>query len=177
MALSDGEKACCDQIAQRVTKLQNMLSQKFLGNRENPIEWYQYMSQIKAIQGNFSNDISFVATLMAKEYLLRHFEISQFDATAKAQGAPGSDIDVNTIHGKRIIGEIKTTAPYMPSDFGAQQRAMFKKDFDKLNRALADLKFLFVTEQRTFDLLKRRYSHEIPGVRIVLLTTGEEYVV
>ena len=64
----------------------------------------------------------------------------------------------------------------MVKDFGAQQVTSFKKDFVKLNSALAEHKFLFVTHELAFTALqKSKYCSQIPGVKIVLLTTGEEY--
>ncbi len=129
---------------------------------------------IKQIQGNLSNDLSFVACLMAKRYLAQHHGVSDFDAAAKAQGAPGVDIDVRVTDGPRIVGEIKTTDPYLPNDFGAQQKLKFREDFAKLNKIPADVKYLFVTEVRTYEILVKKYASEIPGVRIVLLKDGDD---
>jgi hypothetical protein len=32
-----------------------------------------------------------------------------------------------------------------------------------------------VTEARTFEAMKKKYASEIPGVTVVLLTTGDEH--
>ncbi len=112
---------------------------------------------------------------MAKDYLAKKFRLHPFDAAAKAQGAPGLDIDVQTLDGQRVIGEIKTTTPYLPNDFGAQQRSAFEKDFEKLTTTAADHRFLFVTDRTTFGIIRRRYADRLPGVVIVLLTTGDEH--
>lgn len=137
--------------------------------------WYEFLSELRDIQGNASNDLSFVATLLAKIYLSKHFEIS-FCAAEKPQGAPGIDIDCRTPTGERVVAEIKTTKPYQLADFGAQQAAMFKKDFEKLAAADAKHKILFVTEPRAFEVLKKpKYLNLMSGVRIVLLKTGEHY--
>ncbi len=117
--------------------------------------------------------MSFIAALMAKEYLCSAFPMADFDIGTKAQGAPGLDIDERTIEGHRVIGEIKTTTPYAGSDLGAQQRAMFEKDFAKLNKEDAPHKFFFVTDRATFQVVKRKYHTRIPGVTVVLLPLGE----
>jgi hypothetical protein len=76
-----------------------------------------------------------------------------------------------------VVAEIKTTVPYQHVDFGAQQIVTFKKDFAKLASADAAHKFLFVTEASAFTVLKKpKYLAQIPGVHLVLLTTGEELV-
>ncbi len=130
---------------------------------------------MKEITGNASNGMSFVAALMAKDYLYRVLPMQSFDAAAKAQGAPGLNIDERTVDGSRVIGEIKTTTPYMGNDLGAQQKVTFKKDFEKLNNTQADYKFFFVTDPMTFRIVKHKYLSQLPGVSIVLLTTGEAY--
>ncbi len=99
-----------------------------------------------------------------------------FDVAAKAQGAPGLDIDAMTEDGERVVGEIKTTVPYNGPDLGASQQATFQKDFDKLRAAEAERKYFFVTNEAVFRLMQRsRYARELEGVTVVLVTTGEEY--
>jgi hypothetical protein len=76
------------------------------------------------------------------------------------------------------VAEIKTTSPYMPNDLGAQQKAMFEKDFTKLANAIADIKLFLVTETKTFELMKKpKYKSQLSGVTVVLLTTNEEFTV
>jgi hypothetical protein len=77
------------------------------------------LSGIKEIVGNASNDLSLVATLMAKEHLYRMLPMQPFDAALKPQGASGLDIDECTVDGERVVAEIKTTSPYRPNDLGA----------------------------------------------------------
>jgi hypothetical protein len=91
--------------------LANNVEKKTLGDPDSPTLWYEFFSELRDIQGNSSNDLSFVATLLAKRYLSQHFQIS-FCAAEKPQGAPGIDIDCRTPAGERIVGEIKTTKPY-----------------------------------------------------------------
>ena len=174
-ALTDREQKYCDEIADRIDRLRALLTAKSLGRQGSPAVWYDFLAALKQIQGNTSNDLSFIATLLAKHYLAQKHQVS-FCAAEKPQGAPGIDIDVTTPNGQRVIGEIKTTTPYQAVDFGAQQAEMFKKDFAKLAAAKAKYKYLFVTESTAFEVLKKpKYLKLMPGVRIVLLKTGEEH--
>lgn len=138
---------------------------------DDPAAWFEFIGQIRAIQGNTSNDFSFLACLLAKGYLSKRFEIRDFDAAAKPQAAPGLDVDIITPDGKRVIVEIKTTVPYSgaKNDLGAQQKASFQRDFDKLNRSQADYKFFFITDLKTYNIVQQHYSKLIPGVEIILL--------
>jgi len=160
-------------------KERDALLRQFLKSRSFPDsgsrELCQYLSGIRLILGNLSNSVSFAASMLAKQYLADRFDIGEFDAAAKPQGAPGPDIQIRTGKGEGILAEIKTTLPYAVTDFGAAQKREFQKDFDKLNGSKADFRFLFVIEERTFNLLKTKYASKILGVRIVDLINGSEY--
>ena len=154
---------------------------RFLGHNPVPMDatsadLYSYLARMKNIQGNTDNGVSLVACLMAKEYLNRHLEMAPFDIALKPQGAAGLDIDERTIAGSRVVAEVKTTVPYQPNDLGAQQKAMFKKDFAKLNAAQSPHRFFFVTHPRTFDIMRSKYANEIPGITVVLLPGGQAFV-
>jgi hypothetical protein len=173
--LTEKERRYCSDIADRVSRLRAFLSENTLAEPPEAAKWHSFLSELRKIQGNVSNDGSFIATLLAKQYLHSQFGVD-FDAAAKPQGAPGIDIDVKTTEGRRIVAEIKTTVPYQASDFGAQQAASFKKDFAKLAASEADYKFLFVTDSAAFAALhKDKYTKLMPGVRIVHLATGQEH--
>jgi hypothetical protein len=165
------ELAYLEEIRRRLGELRTFINPLDLTDSTDVRDWYSALAKVRAIQGNISNDLSFVACLLAKRYLQEHFAITNFDAAAKAQGAPGLDIDVCNPKGERIIAEIKTTVPYSgaTNDLGAQQKTSFRKDFTKLNAAQATHKLLFVTDRATFDVVQRRYLSEIPGVQVVLL--------
>jgi len=163
-------------IKNRIEQVRSYLIAKGLPKLEDVAGWYNFLADIKSIQGNFNNDISFLATLMAKQYLEKKYGLSGFNAAEKAQGAPGLDIDVKLPNGKRLVAEIKTTSPYKPNDLGAQQKNTFKKDFVKLANAKADIKLFFLTEQRTFNLMRiPKYRSELSDVTVVHLPTGEEF--
>jgi hypothetical protein len=174
--LTEREHRYCTEIKARIAQARAFLLADDLPECPEPKSLFQLLARLREIQGNVSNDVSFAATLLAKEYLSARFSIT-FDAAEKPQGAPGIDIDVVTSSGERIIAEIKTTVPYQLSDFGAQQAASFKKDFVKLAGATAMHKFLFVTDKRAYVALQKpKYLAQIPGVRVVNLITGEEFV-
>ncbi len=170
---SQAEAVRIGELVERIALLKRVLEASPPDGAYDPVLWYRFLSVIKLTQGNLSNDVSFVTCLLAKGFLAAHHRGVVFDAAAKAQGAPGLDVDLRTPEGARIIAEIKTTDPYKPDDFGSQQKTKFREDFAKLNKHVADFKYLFVTEQRTYDILLRKYAPEIPEIRIVLLTERE----
>ncbi len=175
MELAKNEAVGLEQVAGRIDRLRELLAtQQPPGNDASPQTWFVYLTAIKTILGNSSNDLSFVSCLMAREYLgLLFTDLIPFDVAAKPQGANGLDIDAGTTTGERIIGEIKTTSPHHATRFGAAQITSLRKDFAKLQRLDADYRFMFVTDPTTFQLLKRSFSTALPGVTIVCLTSGE----
>ncbi len=174
--LTARESKYCTDITDRLERACALLKGRKMDDPVDPVALYDVLSSRRQIQGNLSNDVSFAASLLAKKYLLSAFG-AEFDAAAKPQGAAGIDIDVQAPDGSRIVAEIKTTVPYQFADFGAQQAESFKRDFAKLAAADAVHKFLFVSEPSAFSVVtKPKYTKLIPGVRIVLLATGEEHV-
>jgi hypothetical protein len=163
------ERAYFERICQHITALSEFLATTPQPEAGATLEWFEFIAKVRAIQGNISNDQSFLGTMLAKLYLMQHFDLGDYDAAGKEQGAPGLDIDIRLDTGERIIGEIKTTVPYGEKDLGAQQKDSFRKDFKKLNEAQADYKFFFITNPRTLEIMQRRYFQEIPDVKIVFL--------
>jgi len=165
-----------EEIRQRLDRVYSYFTDHTFPDLEDVSNWFDYLNDIKTIQGNFNNDISFLATLLAKKYLEKRFEYNKFNAADKPQGAPGLDIDLRLPDGRRLVGEIKTTKPYKPNDLGAQQKNSFTNDFWKLSKANADIKLFLLTEPRTYELMKKdKYKSQLNGVRVVLLPTGEEF--
>jgi hypothetical protein len=160
----------------RINQMKEFLIKKEFPNSYSPQDWYTYLNGLKTIQGNSSNDLGFIATMMAKVYLERKYGVSSFDAASKPQGAPGLDIDLKLSDGRRLIAEIKTTSPYKSNDLGAQQKATFEKDFDKLILNEADIKLFMLTERTSYNLMKSpKYCRLIPGIIVVLLSSSEEF--
>lgn len=119
--------------------------------------------------------MSFVATLLAKQYLAHHYGLIGFDAARRSQNAPGIDFDLQLPDGRHVVFELKTTDPYK-DDFGHQQRKSISKDLAKLTKAEADVKLFLVTQAQTFELLLRpKYQSKLQGITVVLLTTYEEF--
>lgn len=172
--LTERERRELDAIASRWEELRRFVNTVRLGDADGLDDWFKNLERMKAIQGNTSNDLSFVACLLAKRFLLSRHRLSAFDVAAKPQGAPGLDIDLQSEDGQRIVAEIKTTVPYSGArhDLGAQQKASFRKDFVKLNLAVAEYKYFFVTDAHTLEIVNRKYAEEIPGVAVVCLKPG-----
>lgn len=175
--VSDQELVQIEGIKHRLVQVRAHLSENDFPSLENISDWYSYLAELKSIQGNFNNDVSFLATLMAKQYLEEKYNLQHFDAADKPQGAPGLDIDVHLPNGQRLIAELKTTFPYKSNDLGAQQKASFKRDFNKLAKADAEIKLFLLTERKTFELMKEpKYKSQLSGVKVVLLTSGKEFL-
>lgn len=173
--LSARETEMMKDVERRLVAMRDHLAHE-MPSLEDSTAWFQYLTELKAIQGNANNDVSFVATILAKEYLLRNYGVKDFDAAEKPQSAPGIDIDVHLPDGRRLIAELKTTNPYKENDFGAMQRKTIKKDFAKLSKTEADIKLFLVTDFDTFRFMqKSKYHTTVKGITIVLLTTGEEF--
>lgn len=175
MGFSAAELRMCKTIREKDSRLRALLRERRLSGVVDPLDWLGYLSAAKAVLGNLSNDIGFVATLLVKRYLASRFGIADFDAAAKAQGAAGIDIDARTADGETIAGELKTTTPYQPG-FGAQQREMMIKDMVRLASSPAHHRFMFVTDPETFTALcKPTWAVRAPGVSIVDLVTGRAF--
>jgi hypothetical protein len=173
-----GEDKLLEEIAVKIRDLRAFLDKYELPQDTSRLDgWYHFLNIMKLTLGNFNNDVSFVATLLAKLYLGKRFPGLDFDASSKSQSSPGLDIDVRSRDGKRVIGEVKTVDPYNQKDFGANQRTSFLKDFSKLALAAADHKYLFLTEPRAFAVVKAKYEKQLTGVTVVCLSDSTEFTV
>jgi len=169
MKMTKNEENQLDNIILKVDKLKNYLNSFNINNNDELKNIYNYINEIKNIQGNINNSISYISCLLAKNYLINNFEIENIDVSLKPQSANGLDIDERLNNGERIICEIKTIYPYGENDFGAAQKDSFRKDFKKLNETSAEYKILFVTENKSFEILNKKYLNELKGIKIVLL--------
>jgi hypothetical protein len=77
--LTEKEKSYCSDIAGRVSRMREFLGQNALKEPPESTDWYTFLSALRHIQGNLSNDVSFIATLLAKRYLYSMFSVN-FDA-------------------------------------------------------------------------------------------------
>lgn len=129
--------------------------------------WFQHASRVKSILGNLNNPISFMACIMARDFLVKnHGDEAKFDVADKSQSAPGLDIDLKMANGERIIGEVKTTTPCQKGLLGANQKDSIEKDLKKLEDTPANHKYFFVTDPGTYAQVQNQMPQ---GVEIILL--------
>ena len=159
-----------DKVYKSFQKLESLRNALFTDvNKGDIYEIFRFFNNIKEIMGNFNTDVSFISCLMAKDYLYGQFNLGNFDVSEKSQSAPGPDIEVYTVEGKKIIAEIKSTNPYKDNDFGSQQIDSLRNDFSKLKNSSADYKYMFVTNESAYNILNKKYSAELEGIMLVLL--------
>jgi hypothetical protein len=174
--LTSGEEQFVASIRAKDIALREFLSTRSFERSYNPSQWLDYLCGIKNALGNINNVVSFVATILIKEFLERRFAIRDFDAASKAQGASGLDIEAKSQDGKVIIGELKTTKPYQPG-FGAAQRLSILKDLRRLASTAADHRFMFVIDADAFQALQgKTLASQAAGVEIVDLVTGKTFL-
>jgi len=174
-SLSVHEARYWADICARDDALRRILNSRGIADCPDIQGYFAYLTEIKDALGNVNNSIGFVATLLAKDYLVGRFGALEFDAAAKAQGAPGPDIELKTADGKLVRCEIKTTKPYQPG-FGANQKKEILKDLKKLTECVANFRFMMVTNQDAFlTLCKPSYAATMKSVEIVNLLTKESY--
>jgi hypothetical protein len=175
LELTKSENHYCCKIRQKDRELRTFLGAHAIDDSFEPTELLRYLTGIKRTLGNLSNDLSFVATLLAKNYLERRFHIVDFDAGAKAQGASGVDVSAKTPEGKTVVGEIKTTTPYQPG-FGAAQRIAILKDLARLANSAANHRLMLVVDPESFATLRSsRFAGKAPGVEVINLVSGEGF--
>lgn len=167
------EQRYWDEIRSKDAQLRAFLSGSTLAQERNPAAWFAYLTSIRDILGNTSNSLSYVATLLVKDYLADRFGVVDFDAASKPQGAPGIDVEITTPGGLKIVAELKTTKPYQPG-FGAAQKVNIQKDLERLATTEADHRIMFVTDPDAFrTLCGPRYRDRFRGVEIVNALSGE----
>jgi hypothetical protein len=173
--LTENERKQLAAIRVRLDYLTSFLNEGRLPTEKSSIvEWFRTLSTIKSIVRNTNNDLSFAACLMAKEYLCQRFEMRTFDMAHMHLNASGLHIDDETTTGEHVVGVVRATAPPAGKDLESQQKKTHDKDYKKLNEANADYRFFFVTDCVTYDIMREKYSSQIPGVEIVLLPPMSE---
>jgi hypothetical protein len=171
--LTTAEVSFCKAIQDKDRSLRVFLESAKLLETVDAKQWLRYLTGIKHVLGNLNNDLSFVATLLAKNYLMQRFSVCDFDAAGKPQGASGIDVEATTPDGKTVVGEIKTTTPYQPG-FGAAQRTTILKDLARLALSKADYRFMFVVDPGAFQAIcGKAFSTKAAGVELVDLASGQ----
>ncbi|MEK5233848.1 hypothetical protein MHB42_19320 [Lysinibacillus sp. FSL K6-0232] len=169
--LSKEELNYIESLSNKLDEIRDSLTGNLTSDFANKgvIEQFEAMKGFRRMIGNIDNDLSFLGCLLMKEFLIQRHSCFGLNVALKPQGSPGLDVDETTTDGKRIIGELKTTYPYKENDLGANQKANFIKDFEKLQQNDADYKYFFLTETKTFDIVRSKYSHHLKGIHLVLL--------
>jgi hypothetical protein len=169
MDLTPGERAYLSKISERVKGLLKYLNSTQLKEDSlDPEEWYSNINGIVDKMPNINTDLSFIACLMAKDFL----KIQEFDASSKSQSAKGLDVDFKTKGGERVIAEIKNTRPCSDrGDFGGNQQNHIKDDLDKLRNADAKYKYFFVTDEQAFKKVTKK-GQKLEGITVVCLPKG-----
>jgi hypothetical protein len=88
------EEAFLERIRVRLSDLRGYLAGMTLSDQNHVSDFFKALAKIKEIQGNINNDLSYLACLLANNYLEKRLGLSDFDAAAKPQGAPGLDMSV-----------------------------------------------------------------------------------
>lgn len=175
--LTPGEAQALTWLATKTAELRSFLTTHPIPSETSELkEWYAFFVGMKDLLGNLNNDLSFIATVLAKQFLSQRHGPIEFDASAKSQSAPGLDIEFESPAG-RVVGEVKTVYPYNETDFGATQRDTFLVDFEKLRKATAAYKYLFVTEPQAFEVIGKKYRSHAQGITVVSLRDGRELVI
>lgn len=174
MSLTNKEKERLAAVKHKLSSVSELLNNAELTDTSSLSDWLKCLNELKNIVGNAHNDLGVVACLMAKDYLSRKLPMRPYDAVAKAQGAPGLDIDEETIHGQRVIGEIKTTGAYGHKDIRGPQVNAIRKDLQRLQATPSEFKFFFVADADIYSIVRRKYSAFLSDVTLVLLSACEK---
>lgn len=79
--------------------------------------------------------------------------------------------------GQRVIAEIKTTGAFGHRDIRQPQRDAILDDLQGLSAIDTPHKFFFVVDPEIFAIIKRKYPSHLLGMTLVLVSTGEDFVV
>lgn len=171
MDLTPNERERFAIIDTRLQRLRTLLAERPAPTESASTgDWFRLLDEIKEVQGQTNNDMSFVATLLAKDYLLSHVSgLDPFDAAAKPMGSPGLDIDLRTRNNERVIGEIKTNSLQSGKALQSMQHEQVAKDIQRLRTTEAKFKFFFVTGQGMPEYVSRRFRQDLAGITVVLL--------
>ena len=196
--MTSGEQKYLGDIQARLDQLKGYLNSHSIdAATATATDWYNHLSAIKQIEGNTGLWLSFLASMMARDYLVKTLDVVPYDVSETTQGAPGLDVEAQvrkhferhlqealrsaprlapsfdvearTRSGERVIGEIKITMPCGANGLGVNQKIAIERDLEQLGREEAKHKFLFFTDARTHLQVTKDYGLLHPDVNIVLL--------
>ena len=110
ISLTEKEQRAVQQTRQRIIRLGAFFAKNIPPESDAAAERFAYLTMFKDELGNINNDVSFLATLLAKAYLVKNLGIVPFDAAAKAQGAPGGPEELTA-----TTAGADTSIPYLAS--------------------------------------------------------------
>ncbi len=180
--LTEGEIRQCQNLICKMHGGRNLLNDNELQvpfDLQTMPGWFNFLSRFKDIFGTMNNDIAFVATLLAKNFLITTHGLrdNAFDASLKHQNANGLDIAIALPNGARVICEIKTTVPLRnPTRLGRAQTTAIEHDLERLADESAAHKYMMVTNHDAFTILGSPVWHgRTVGITLVDLLTGETH--
>jgi len=144
-----GEEKYLTESSSKLDQLKDFLFSTNVVAHDPVDKWHKHFSVVKELLGNHNNWSSFTACMMARDYLVQNLGVPNYCVAATHQNATGFDVDTKTSKGDRIIGEVKTTTPCGAKGLGANQQVSIQRDLDKLAKAAALHKFLFLTDVAT----------------------------
>jgi len=120
------EDAYIARIRDKIGALRCMLNERSLpDDNAVPMVWHTYLAEMKKLSGHANNDQTFVAGLMAKEYLYGRFSMCHYDAALKPMGATGLDIDERTLDGQRVVGRSRRQRLIKPAKSRQTSESIF----------------------------------------------------
>jgi hypothetical protein len=152
-----------DSINRKMDRLRAFVLNEDLQIKDGDVETaLTKLLKLKECIGNIGNDLHFLTKYLADSFLKEKHGVT-IDLTTP-DGSAGLDIELD-----EIVGEIKTTIPYLENDFGAAQKREIKKDLERLENSPEKYKYFFVIDGKTERILKQKYSKHYPSVKIVNL--------
>lgn len=161
-----------DSINRKMDRLRTFVLNEDLPIKDGDVKTaLRKLLKLKECIGNFDNDLHFLTRYLADSFLKEKHGVT-IDLTTP-DGSAGLDIKLD-----EIVGEIKTTIPYLENDFGANQKGKIRENLERLEESDKKHKYFFVIDDETERILKQKYSKHYPSVKIVNLlkefTTKEE---
>jgi hypothetical protein len=152
-----------DSINRKMDRLRTFVLNEDLLIKDGDVETaLRKLLKLKECIGNYYIDIHFLSKCLAYSFLKEKHGVI-IDLTTP-EGSAGLDIKLD-----EIVGEIKTTKPYLKNDFGADQKEKILGNLERLEELDKTHKYLFVIYDETERILKQKYSKHYPSVKIVNL--------
>jgi len=151
------------EINNKISSLKSFFAEEDLTVSTNNVKSVlEKFLELKSVMGNIHGNIHFLARYLAYLYLKEKYGI-EIDLDTP-EGRCGLDIEESN-----IVGEIKTTIPYLAKDFGAKQKEGVERDLSRLEKLKVRKKIFFVIHEKTEQILRAKYEKKYPSVEIINL--------